>query len=543
MYTIGGVDVFGKYLENTLRYDLETHTWLEPLTWGKDVSYPQNNFHATVQKSDGTALVFGGKSNGYSSNLWSFDLENLSWSLLQTTGDVPAGRYGHTMVINEKNTKVYLFGGYDNDLGLNNDLYELDITTMRWTYLKCAVGQDMPEPRYGHYSVLIKDRKGNLQILVYGGRRSNGVLDDLWIYDIKSGKWFELNVTGEKPPGRYGFGAFVADRELFILGGFDGKTVVFDDLWAINFKSSKRTWRNAGKQGFIERYYQTINLTPQGIVIFGGRRADHTLCLYIQQGINRGKKFELRNDIKKLTLVPELANEGILSSWLKEICDLRQPREVPEKLKPFVKKYNEKFQSLYWFQQNLIKYAVDVGFFHDMEVKLLDSIETAHSFYLLLNVDLIPNTTKNDIETSLQTSKPLPLPFTKDEWTLLKQYFYTRTIHITDNNNIQLLVLAAKHKMDMLLQLSCKYLFYQSDILHTMQIGLEHNIEPVMAYAVWCMKCNYTLVRDDPRFLGLPEKVKEEVKDNFWPGLEYQKELAAWRAEQEKNNSKNCLVQ
>uniref|UniRef100_A0A6B2KYL9 BTB domain-containing protein n=1 Tax=Arcella intermedia TaxID=1963864 RepID=A0A6B2KYL9_9EUKA len=387
LYAIGGVATDGSYLENMLRYDLQTRTWLEPLTWGKDVNFPKNNFHSTVQKADGTILVFGGKSNGYNKNLWSFDVEDLTWKLLTTKGDVPAGRYGHTIVINEENTKVYLFGGYDNAFGLSNDLYELDLDTLTWSSIK-VTGDALPEARYGHFSVLHKDKKSNIQLLVFGGRGAKHVLDDIWVFDLKKSKWFELPVAGEKPQGRYGFGAFVSDKELFVFGGFDGKTVVFDDIWAINFMSSKRKWRHLGNGGFLERYYQTINLTPHGIVIFGGRRADHTLCLYVEEGINRGKHFqihELRSHIQKLTLVEKVAEEKAIPLWINALLEVSYTKTNPVALSPFNKKYGEELCGAHTFQQNLVTFGVDGSFFSDMEVKLLDSIEPAHSFYLLLN--------------------------------------------------------------------------------------------------------------------------------------------------------------
>uniref|UniRef100_A0A6B2KXM7 BTB domain-containing protein n=1 Tax=Arcella intermedia TaxID=1963864 RepID=A0A6B2KXM7_9EUKA len=543
MYVIGGVSKSGSYLSDVLRYNLETRSWLESLRWGKEVNYPRNNFHATVLRSDGTALVFGGKSNGYNKNLWSFNMEDESWALLATTGDVPSGRYGHTLTINGDSTKVYLFGGYENELGLSNELYVLDLATMVWSLIK--TNGNMPGSRYGHFSALMKDKKGEEKLIVYAGRDSKGVLDDIWVFDLKKSKWAELPVAGEKPQGRYGFGAIVYEKELFIFGGFDGKTVVFDDIWAIPLLSSKRKWRPLGNQGFLERYYQTITLTPHGLVIFGGRRADHNMCLYVEEGTNRGKQFVIhkqRNNIKKLTLSPKIAEEGTLPVWLKEISNVSQPRKIDERVKPFMKKYGEGFSSPVTFQLNLIKFGVDSGFFSDMEVKLVDSVETAHSFYLKLNNDLLPGITKKDIEEAKDSSNPLHLPFLKEDWFKLKQYFYTRTINLTRDNYMPLLMLALKHNLELLLELTCQFMFYQLDILNTMQFGLEHNIEPVVNYALWSMKCNYSLVRDDPRFLAMPEKVKEEVTQNYWPGRTYDTALAAWRAENEKKNS-NCLLQ
>ncbi len=44
-------------------------------------------------------LVFGGKSNGYSNELFSYNITNNVWKLEKTTGDVPSKRYGHSKII------------------------------------------------------------------------------------------------------------------------------------------------------------------------------------------------------------------------------------------------------------------------------------------------------------------------------------------------------------------------------------------------------------------------------------------------------------
>lgn len=43
--------------------------------------------------------------------------------------------------------------------------------------------------------------------------------------------------TLDGPPSRHGFAAFVYDKELFVFGGFDGKSVL-SDIWALDFTSA-----------------------------------------------------------------------------------------------------------------------------------------------------------------------------------------------------------------------------------------------------------------------------------------------------------------
>ncbi len=58
-------------------------------------------------------LVFGGKSNTYSNELFSYSITNNFWKPEKTSGDVPSKRYGHSKVI--YNDEIFLFGGYDID--------------------------------------------------------------------------------------------------------------------------------------------------------------------------------------------------------------------------------------------------------------------------------------------------------------------------------------------------------------------------------------------------------------------------------------------
>ncbi len=52
--------------------------------------------------------------SGYLGDLWRFDLQNSTWSLVESRGASPWRRYGHSLV--EIYGNLYVFGG-DSDLG------------------------------------------------------------------------------------------------------------------------------------------------------------------------------------------------------------------------------------------------------------------------------------------------------------------------------------------------------------------------------------------------------------------------------------------
>lgn len=52
--------------------------------------------------------------------------ETMAWSRPRCTGHVPPGRYGASLVYNEAEGKVWVFGGWDA-IRSQNDLYEATV--------------------------------------------------------------------------------------------------------------------------------------------------------------------------------------------------------------------------------------------------------------------------------------------------------------------------------------------------------------------------------------------------------------------------------
>lgn len=44
---------------------------------------------------------------------------------------------------------MYLFGGYDNEVGLSSEIYEYDIEKYNWRMITPANEDVKPAPRYG----------------------------------------------------------------------------------------------------------------------------------------------------------------------------------------------------------------------------------------------------------------------------------------------------------------------------------------------------------------------------------------------------------
>ena len=164
---IGGSDNEGKFAPNVVRYDLgnrfrinahnlDHRIFLPPIEpkGEPNIDYPSANFQSSVIiPSLQSALIFGGKSNGYSNKIFSYPLQGGAWQKLETTGTVPSPRYGHSAVYSPTTDAMWVFGGYDNLSGACNDLYKFNVKSNEWTKIQV---ENKPSPRFAHSSFIIK---------------------------------------------------------------------------------------------------------------------------------------------------------------------------------------------------------------------------------------------------------------------------------------------------------------------------------------------------------------------------------------------------
>jgi N-acetylneuraminic acid mutarotase len=222
-----------------LYFALDGTKWLNPIPLLKDGTFPQGNFHSAVVK-DHSIIVFGGKSNNYSNNIFVFDTKILEFAKLNINGTEPAPRYGHSAIVHEN--KMIVFGGYDNEGGKSNELFTLDLTTNAWNQIKMT-GQSWPEARYNHQALLMQHQKKPVMI-VFGGTNGTTPLSEVLAFDLTTSTWVEMKVKGDVPEARTGFAMVQLDDEnLLIHGGQNAKeNKDFTDAFILNTRHTKLTW-------------------------------------------------------------------------------------------------------------------------------------------------------------------------------------------------------------------------------------------------------------------------------------------------------------
>jgi len=148
-------------------------------------------------------VCFGGKSGDhYLADLHVINLETKTVSIVQTPGDSPSGRIGHSMAIH--GDKIVIWGGNNN--AILDDLWIFDINKRKWTCHSTQFG-GRTESAYA-----------SMNGLMYIGCSSKS--DSILRYDFSSDAFDALNVTGNPPPFEMKSANLVAvDRYLILIGG------------------------------------------------------------------------------------------------------------------------------------------------------------------------------------------------------------------------------------------------------------------------------------------------------------------------------------
>lgn len=190
--------------------------------------------HSLVSWGKKTLLI-GGKTEPGSDriSLWAFDTETECWSLMESKGDIPVARSGHTVV--RASSHLILFGGEDAKRRKLNDLHMFDLKASTWLPLHCT--GTGPCPRSNHVAALYDDKT----LLIFGGVSKSKTLNDLYSLDFESMIWSRIKTRGFHPSPRAGCCGVLCGTKWYIAGGGSKKkrhaeTIIFDILkveWSV----------------------------------------------------------------------------------------------------------------------------------------------------------------------------------------------------------------------------------------------------------------------------------------------------------------------
>ena len=147
---------------------------------------PPRSNHALIVINS-LLYVFGGKgSDGFYSDMWSFDTSQEIWNSVNQQGTIPSER--HLFAYDGFGNTLAIFGGEDSS-GLKNDLYIFNSVTSVWSYIT-PLSSSILSGRKGACAVI------NLPyIYIYGGITLSGTSNELWQFSFRSSEFTLLSTS------------------------------------------------------------------------------------------------------------------------------------------------------------------------------------------------------------------------------------------------------------------------------------------------------------------------------------------------------------
>lgn len=149
------------------------------------------------------------------------------WKRIMPSGIPPSKRESHSY--SSWNNKIIIIGGQDTSSFYQSDVHILDTDTLSWSKLNTK-GQILP-PRAGHTTISL-----GRHLFVFGGFADNqSLFDDVYVLDVASGTWSEVELTGEGPSPRFSVAGDCLDPHvggtLVLIGGCNNTLQPLEDMY------------------------------------------------------------------------------------------------------------------------------------------------------------------------------------------------------------------------------------------------------------------------------------------------------------------------
>jgi N-acetylneuraminic acid mutarotase len=269
------VTVIGGNILNTQTETIETNDYVRKYhlyqqTWTDTIYLQSNAFHsACTSNASNKILLFGGKRNGYSNQMIYFDKQH--WIVpmeANAKSYAPSARYGHRAVLYKD--IMHILGGYDKNGMVDNVLYRRDFDSIRSTSGVWDTCRIDGLPSLYFHTMDLDEKTG--KVYIFGGKDGfDTVHGDLYELDLNNHTVTKLdNTTGASPAPRYGHCSFLSENKLYIIGGAN-KTHGFTDIHIYDLTSN--AWSKLGDNLINAKNQLFATAAPSylGIVYFGGQ--------------------------------------------------------------------------------------------------------------------------------------------------------------------------------------------------------------------------------------------------------------------------------
>lgn len=223
--------------------------------------YTPRTGHAVVVWNHCFYLMGGTDENARQNDIYRYDVRNKSWNCIDpVSGCAPSARSGSKAVVCRDS--IYFFGGYTKKDGdYFNDLFEFNIPKAHWTRVETPT---KPTVRTDHSCVVYE-----ANLYIFGGFDGRSRFQDLHQFAVEDREWIEVPGVENGPMGRFGHSAVVYQTSMYVFGGWNGHDTL-DDLYEFSMTTSQ--WFSVAGRGDVppSRYRHSATVHGCCMFIFGG---------------------------------------------------------------------------------------------------------------------------------------------------------------------------------------------------------------------------------------------------------------------------------
>ncbi|TIC72683.1 galactose oxidase [Wallemia mellicola] len=199
------------------------------------------------------------------------NLSDLTAYPRSTTGSVPPPLVGPSMTV--VNDQLYLIGGRKvTERVMTNNVYKLDLNTLRWDHIQFDNNSDIPSERYFHSVDLWNDYLVLFGGMAYKENDELAVLDDVFYLNLKSLTWKKvetsLSPSFTKPSGpqpRYAHLSSISGDCLVIAGGQGKDNQYIEEIAILDLRSLQ--WLHSRAYDHQCGSYRSVAISsPQRVV-------------------------------------------------------------------------------------------------------------------------------------------------------------------------------------------------------------------------------------------------------------------------------------
>ena len=236
--------------------------------------------HSATTVESCYVFIFGGWDSQYQYNdTWLLNTSKQTFVKLETAGDIPSSRSGHSFTLSYELKSLFLFGGSvckNGDYHFFNDLYKFNPSSFH--YEKIIQSGDIPSPRSQHSTILLDSN----HILLIGGYNGTTILNDVYVLNLRNFNWSKIETTGTKPPTKniniQAYRVYPAYHCIGMMSVADTKQILYygsEGAYILNISS--REWKKHEISIPESKNLLGINISDFSMVCWDGEHSTMNL--------------------------------------------------------------------------------------------------------------------------------------------------------------------------------------------------------------------------------------------------------------------------